>query len=199
MEAPTFLQSPLLYLQHAIKPYGQHEKDGLARSAWFRKEGFGYNLEQSTKPSTIGLALADSPVALLGWIYEKLHDWTDNFPWTDDEILTWISIYQFSKAGPDASVRIYYENSHSQQEQVRKSWGYVPKVPLGLSFFPKDLIVPPEAWGETLGPVVFRAVHPDGGHFAAHERPNELADDLKKMFGKNGGAYGVAQKFYAKL
>jgi len=30
-----------------------------------------------------------------------------------------------------------------------------------------------------------------GGHFAAHERPEELADDLFKMFGKGGGAYGV--------
>ena len=39
--------------------------------------------------------------------------------------------------------------------------------------------------------MVFESQHPDGGHFAAHERPEALVDDLNKMFGKGGGAYGV--------
>lgn len=70
---------------------------------------------------------------------------------------------------------------------------WIPHVKLGLSYFPKDLSVPPRAWGRTLGPVVFEAEHGDGGHFAAHERPEELAGDLFKMFGKGGGAYGVVE------
>ncbi|KAF7550658.1 hypothetical protein G7046_g7948 [Stylonectria norvegica] len=196
---PSITKTPWQYLLHAILPYSDQEKAGRARTAWFKEEGFGYNLEQGTKPSTLGFALADSPVALLAWIYEKLHDWTDEYPWTDDEILTWISIYQFSKAGPAASARIYYESSHSQLELKAKGFEYMPKVPLGLSYFPKDLVVPPQTWGRTLGPVVFEKVHPDGGHFAAHERPEELVDDLRKMFGKGGGAYHVVQKVAPKL
>ncbi|KAH6895401.1 Alpha/Beta hydrolase protein [Thelonectria olida] len=192
---PTALATPWQYLKHAVLPYEASEKAGLARSSWFRNEGFGYNLLQSTKPSTLGFALADSPVALLAWIYEKLHDWSDDYPWTDDEILTWVSLYQFSKAGPEASVRIYYETKHGNPEQEGKVLDYVPGVELGLSYFPKDLVVPPKTWGRTLGPVVFESVHPDGGHFAAHERPKELADDLRNMFGKGGGAYHVAEKF----
>lgn len=90
---PTWLKHPVLALEHRVKPYSQHERNGFARSAWFLKEGSGYGAMHSTKPQTIGYALADSPVALLSWIYEKLHDWTDDYPWTDDEILTWISIY----------------------------------------------------------------------------------------------------------
>lgn len=39
----------------------------------------GYNAEQSTKPQTLTYVLNDSPVALLAWIYEKLHDWTDEY------------------------------------------------------------------------------------------------------------------------
>lgn len=62
---------------------------------------------------------------------------------------------------------------------------------LGVSYFPKDLCVPPRAWGRTLGPVVFERVHGDGGHFAAHERPEGLAEDLRRMFGRGGGAFGV--------
>lgn len=71
-------------------------------------------MEQSTKPQTLAYALNDSPVALLAWIYEKMHDWTDSYPWTDDEIFTWVSIYQFSTAGPGAAHRIYYEVIHTR-------------------------------------------------------------------------------------
>lgn len=191
-DPPKLSKNPLQYILHALLPYSQAEKDGIARTKWFFDEGFGYNLEQATKPSTIGFALADSPVALLAWIYEKLHDWADSYPWTDDELLTWISIYQFSTAGADASARIYYEQAHSQKELVEAGLGYV-NVPLGLSYFPNDIVVPPKTWGRTLGPVVFEKWHKDGGHFAAHERPEELVGDLQEMFGP------FAKRFKAKI
>ena len=57
-----------------------------------------------------------------------------------------------------------------------------------------DISVLPRVYGRTLGPVVFEVEHEDGGHFAAHERPNVFAGDLKKMFGKGGGAYDVTKK-----
>lgn len=194
---PTFTGAPLVqFLKHAVLPYSAHEKAGLARTVWFQKKGFGYNLEQSTRPHTLGFALADSPLALLAWVYEKLHDWTDDYPWTDDEVLTWISIYAFSTAGADASVRIYYEN-HNRLGYAAGG-AYVPNIPLGLSYFPKDLVVPPSTWGRTLGPVAFERRHEDGGHFAAYERPETLCDDLRTMFGKNGGAAGVVKKLKAQ-
>jgi hypothetical protein len=115
-EAPSFRSNPLLALQHSITPYTGKEIASFKRNTWFAKEGRGYSAEQSTKPQTLAYALNDSPVALLAWIYEKLHDWTDGYPWTDDEIFTWISIYQFSRAGPSASVRIYYEFLHSKPD-----------------------------------------------------------------------------------
>lgn len=73
--APTLTTHPLLALQNALSPRSAKDKKGFERTNWFRDEGYGYNLEQSTKPQTIGYALQDSPVALLAWIYEKLHDW----------------------------------------------------------------------------------------------------------------------------
>jgi pimeloyl-ACP methyl ester carboxylesterase len=193
-DPPSFTSNPLLYLRHAVTAYTDQEKAGLRRTAWFRKEGYGYNLEQSTKPATLGFGLQDSPVALLAWIYEKLHDWTDAYPWTDDEVLEWVCIYQFSAAGPAASVRIYYENAHADPEFAGKTHEYNSRVKLGLSYFPMDLVVPPRLYGRKLGPVVFEKVHADGGHFAAHERPEELAGDLREMFGKEGGAGEVAER-----
>jgi hypothetical protein len=39
--------------------------------------------------------------------------------------------------------------------------------------------------------VVFESEHDAGGHFAAYEKPEVLASDLRKMFGKGGPAAGV--------
>ena len=44
-----------------------------------------------------------------------------------------------------------------------------------------------------LGKVVFESEHEKGGHFAAFERPEDLASDLRKMYGKGGPAHGVVQ------
>jgi hypothetical protein len=136
---PSITSQPLLALQHAITPYTALEQEGIAREKWFSSEGQGYRVLQGTKPQTLGYALTD-PVALLAWIYEKLHDWTDSYPWTDDEILTWVSIYLFSTAGPAASVRIYYEATHQDPRTSKEGMSaWIPRVKLGLSYFPKDI------------------------------------------------------------
>ncbi|MCJ1297811.1 hypothetical protein MMC08_000599 [Hypocenomyce scalaris] len=136
------------------------------------------------------------PIFILAWILEKLHDWTDEYPWTEDEILTWVSIYYFSKAGPAASVRLYYEatSEHTSPDGLtidKAMFHYVPLVKLGLSYFPKEIIPMPLGWGRVLGPVVFESHHEYGGHFAAWENPQALATDIRTMFGKKGPAYGV--------
>lgn len=69
---------PLLWLSPA-------QKAGLERSQQVQNTGLGYLREQSTKPQTLGYALADSPAGLLAWVYEKLVNWTDAYAWTDDE------------------------------------------------------------------------------------------------------------------
>ncbi|KAF7944331.1 hypothetical protein EAE96_010729 [Botrytis aclada] len=196
---PALSKNPLPALQHATTPYTQAEQEGLARSKWFQEEGSGYFMEQSTKPQTLAYALHDSPVAVLSWIYEKLHDWTDAYPWTDDEIFTWISIYQFSRAGPGAAHRIYYEFQHTQPGEGKVTRddlvAHNGEVKLGLTFNPKELVVLPKTWGRTLGNVVFESDNQveGGGHFYAHEKPELLARDLREMFGEGGGAFGVVK------
>ncbi|KAH8805611.1 Alpha/Beta hydrolase protein [Xylogone sp. PMI_703] len=196
-DPPTFTKHPLLALQHAITPYSAKDKEGFKRTEWFQKEGRGYFVEQATKPQTLSYALNDSPVALMAWIYEKLHDWTDSYPWTDDQIFTWVSIYQFSRAGPGAAHRIYYETTHTKpgpgtvtREDVQK---YIGGVKLGMSYNPKELGVFPTTWCRTMGDVVYEAENDSGGHFYATEKPEYLARDLRAMFGKGGGAYKVVK------
>ncbi|KAI0007819.1 alpha/beta-hydrolase [Xylariaceae sp. FL0662B] len=197
-DPPKFLKNPILALQHATTPYSKQERQGLDRTKWFTEEGYGYNVEQSTKPQTLGYGLADSPVACLAWIYEKLHDWADAYPWTDDEVCTWVSLYWFGAAGPAASLRIYYETAHNVDGRRgkidrRRLRAWVPGVPFGLSRFPMDLHSLPSTWVRTLGRVVFERTHESGGHFAAWERPDDLVADVREMFGKGGGAFAVVK------
>ncbi|KAK7464789.1 hypothetical protein VKT23_005996 [Stygiomarasmius scandens] len=189
---PTLASQPLTYLKQMFRPFTEAEKAGFERSLWFEKEGRGYFMEQATQPQTLGYSLADSPVGLLAWIYEKLVTWTDSYPWKDDEVLTWISIYYFSRAGPAASTRIYYEVMHSPDGFGSfASTKNKPTIPMGVSIFPKELRVTPKSWVQATGNVVFDAEHTGGGHFAAHEKPELLVGDLRKMFGKKGPVYGI--------
>jgi hypothetical protein len=43
------------------------------------------------------------------------------------------------------------------------------------------------------GKVVYIGENEKGGHFASYEVPELLAGNLRKMFGKGGGAYGVVK------
>uniref|UniRef100_A0A0W0G3Y3 Epoxide hydrolase N-terminal domain-containing protein n=2 Tax=Moniliophthora roreri TaxID=221103 RepID=A0A0W0G3Y3_MONRR len=142
----------------------------LEQTKWFHEKSNGFLQEQSTQPQTIGYSLADSPVGLLAWIYEKLVTWTDEYPWEDDE----------------ASVRTNYEVAQTGGWTVLP----IPSIPLGYSFFPKEGGQGPKSW-YTDPNIVFQSRHEHGGHFAAHEKPAELVGDLRKMFGKGGPAYGV--------
>ncbi|KIY66696.1 alpha/beta-hydrolase [Cylindrobasidium torrendii FP15055 ss-10] len=167
------------------QPYTDIEEARLARTEWYETEGMGYYSEQSTQPQTLGYALADSPAGLLAWIYEKLINWTDNYPWEDDEVLTWVSIYYFSRAGPAASTRVYYE-FEKNVDFKKMLYGTRLDVPTGLSHFPKEIRASPDAWYDVLYNVVFSSQHDHGGHFAAHENPQVLVNDVKRMFGTDG-------------
>ncbi|KAI3318402.1 alpha/beta-hydrolase [Xylariaceae sp. AK1471] len=208
---PTLRRNPLTFVRTMVSAlvtgFSEKDKKGFERSKWFKDEGSGYFSVQSTKPQTLGYALSDSPVALLAWIYEKLVDWTDAYPWTDDEVCTWMSIYWFSTAGPSAAHQLYYEVIHAKTHEATykdkqakgiavsdvdeiKAW---QDVKIGLAHFPRDVIVLPGSWGHVMGNVVFERDHERGGHFAAWEVPELIVKDLRDMFGPNGGAKGAVK------
>ncbi|KAF9012988.1 alpha/beta-hydrolase [Hymenopellis radicata] len=190
MGYPPPITRPVAYLKYLVTPYTAAEKARTQLSQQFEQQGMGYYREQATQPQTLGYSLADSPVGLLGWIYEKLLGWTDKYPWTDDEVLTWVSIYLFSRAGPTASIRIYYEafQGGDWQHFIRQR----PSIPMGISVFPADHSNRPLSWYTSNGNLVFcNAAHTKGGHFAAWETPDALSKDLHEMFGKGGPAFAI--------
>ncbi|KAJ3516690.1 hypothetical protein NLJ89_g962 [Agrocybe chaxingu] len=185
---PHPIHRPLLFLSHLLFKYTPEEYEGLKRVEWYQNTQAGFYMLQATKPQTLGYSLADSPAGLLGWIYEKLVAWTDNYAWEDDEVLTWISVYWYSRAGPAASIRLYYEVNKAHPNMLARTEHTT--IPMGYSYFPKELFVLPRRWLRAPN-LVFESSHESGGHFASHEKPHELVDDLRKMFGKGGPAFGI--------
>ncbi|KAJ7164217.1 Alpha/Beta hydrolase protein [Mycena filopes] len=193
---PSPFSQPLDFLGLLVKPFTTKEKAGLDRTQKYLSMGSGYITQQATKPQTLGYALADSPVGLLAWIYEKLVGWTDKYAWEDDEVLTWVSLFWFSRAGPTASLRIYFEVGQGNFDTLKASslsCARSPSIPLGLSRFPKELLVLPKSWSKKMGKIVFHREHESGGHFAAYEKPEVIVADLRAMFAKGGPVFGVVK------
>ncbi|KAK1221711.1 hypothetical protein PQX77_015482 [Marasmius sp. AFHP31] len=169
--------------------YTPEDLEALERGKEWLSKGTGYFQQQAAQPQTIGYNLSDSPVGLLAWICEKLVNCADEYPWDDDEVLTWILNYWFSRAGPTASVRIYYEVFGG-----RGVFAFPPfppsRIPVGYSAFVRDQATVPKSWLDAQNPVLHER-HERGGHFAAYEKPVVLVDDLRKMFAKGSPAYGV--------
>lgn len=152
------------------------------RMAYYKQWDSGYSTEQGTRPQTIGYGLVDSPVALLGWIYEKLHFWSDNAGDARevlglDAVLDNVMLYWLPGTGASAA-RLYWESFG----KVRL--GEV-SLPAGISAFPKDILPAPRGWVERrLKNIVHWADMPRGGHFAAWEQPDLFVSELRGCFGK---------------
>ncbi|RTE73525.1 hypothetical protein BHE90_012037 [Fusarium euwallaceae] len=63
--------------------FSDEELTGLQRGKNFWTNGTAYALIQATRPSTVGIAIGSSPVALLAWIGEKMIEWSDQTPTLD--------------------------------------------------------------------------------------------------------------------
>ncbi|KAF7592894.1 hypothetical protein BBP40_012306 [Aspergillus hancockii] len=193
-------RSPLVFLRSILTiPFSSNDKPHLATTQDYLNQGNAYLRQQETRPQTLGYALHDSPVALLAWIYDKLHSWTDEYPWTDEEILTWVSIYYFSTAGPAASVRIYCEAARNDSSSTASGMSTLDvlstptpaNVRLAVAQFKRELIKVPMSWTRLAGSAVRAKEFDCGGHFAAWEVPELLAGDIRSFLGKNGQAYGA--------
>jgi len=148
---------------------------------WQIEEG-AYALIQSTKPQTPAYALNDSPAGLAAWIVEKFRTWSDcdgdvESRFTKDEFLTIVMIYWVTET-INSSFRVYYETQHNPPEHR----GEYIRVPTGVAIFPEDLVPAPREFAQRFFEVQRWTEMPRGGHFAAMEEPELLAEDLRAFF-----------------
>jgi len=149
---------------------------------WSAREG-AYAYIHATKPLTAAYGLNDSPVGLCAWIIEKFNGWSDNKgnienTFTKDELLANVTLYWITQT-IHSSMRIYNENS--RKPLVFEKDDFV-KVPVAFAKFPKELPTPPRSYVEKGFNIRRWTVMPAGGHFAAVEQPQLLANDIKDFF-----------------
>ena len=148
---------------------------------WQIEEG-AYGLIQATKPQSLAYGLHDSPAGLAGWIVEKFRSWSDcdgdvEKRFTKDELLTNLTIYWATET-INSSCRAYYDEQHNQPQEAEKRI----EVPTGVAIFPKDPISAPRDYAERFFNVQRWTAMPRGGHFAALEEPDLLAEDIRAFF-----------------
>jgi pimeloyl-ACP methyl ester carboxylesterase len=138
----------------------------------------GYSKIQATRPQTIGYGLVDSPVALAGWIYEKMWAWTDNAGRPEDAlsrdtILDNVMLYWLPATGASAA-RMYWESF----SMIGRTGGV--EVPTAVSTFPREITKAPRKWAERmLRNIVYWNAAERGGHFAAWEQPDLFAREVR--------------------
>ena len=172
------------------------EEERAAREAinTFRASGFGYFLEQSTRPQTIGYALLDSPVALAAWMldhdtdayYKISHAFVDGEPsgnLTPDHILDNITLYWLTGTGASAA-RSYWENGQAAAHAAASGQAPPPvSVPVGFTTFPGEIWQSPRSWVEAGYPnVTYFHKAERGGHFAAWEEPELFSEEVRAAF-----------------
>jgi pimeloyl-ACP methyl ester carboxylesterase len=168
------------------------ERAAAAAGATFRATGFGYFLEQTTRPQTIGYALLDSPVALAAWMldhdtdsyYKISHAFVDGEPsgnLTRDHILDNITLYWLTGTGTSAA-RSYWESGQA----TARAAGQAPppvSVPVAFTTFPGEIVATPRSWVEQAYPTLIYFNKVDrGGHFAAWEEPELFSEELRAAF-----------------
>jgi pimeloyl-ACP methyl ester carboxylesterase len=168
------------------------ERAALASIAVMQTSGYGYFLEQATRPQTIGYALLDAPVALAAWMLD--HD-TDAYykisraflekqpsgHLTRDSILDNITLYWLTGTGASAA-REYWENGQA----AARAAGQAPppvSVPVGFTVFPGEVFRAPRNWVQKVYPTLTYFHEVDrGGHFAAWEEPELFATEIRAAF-----------------
>ncbi len=172
----------------------EQEKAAIAALANFMATGFGYFLEQATRPETIGYALLDSPVALAAWMLDHDTDsyykiagaFVDGKPTgnlTRDNILDNITTYWLTGTGASAA-RSYWESGQAQA--AAQAAGQAPPavtIPVGFTTFPDEIFRAPRSWVEQSYPsLVYFNEADKGGHFAAWEQPEVFATEIRATF-----------------
>ncbi len=164
-------------------PLSEAEERFLAEEkAWARAEG-AYDHIQATKPQTLAYGLADSPTGLAAWIVEKLRSWSDcggdvRRRFSVDDLLTILTIY-WATGTINSANRLYFDRDREPRVLAP---GQRVEVPCAVTIFPADIDHPPREWGERAYRVERWTEMPRGGHFAAWEEPELLAEDIREFF-----------------
>ncbi|WP_433351587.1 epoxide hydrolase family protein [Microtetraspora malaysiensis] len=141
----------------------------------------GYSEIMWTRPDTIAAALADSPAGLVAWIIDKYRDWSDcggdlETRWDKDTLLTVATLY-WATGTIGSSFRQYYD--YPQNKPVPNIT--VPSA-VTLSNEPAYANMPRSLTERLCTDLRHWSTPERGGHFMAHEEPEQVANELRAFF-----------------
>ena len=161
------------------------EQVWLARMGGALDDKTAYQRIQATRPQTLGVALADSPVGLAAWIVEKFHGWSDcggdpHNRFSMDLLLDNIMVYWLT--GTAGTATWLYRGAAEQKPRALPEGARV-ETPTAFAAFPADIApAPPKEWIERAFNLRRHTIMPSGGHFAALEEPGLLVEDIRAFF-----------------
>jgi pimeloyl-ACP methyl ester carboxylesterase len=152
------------------------------RDRWIEEDG-AYGHLQGTRPQTLAYGLNDSPAGLAAWIVEKFREWSDCGGdvlrrFDRDDLLANVTLYWLTETIA-SSARLYLE---ARRSPLHLAPGERVLPPCGVARFPLEAPSPPREWVERGYHVVRWTEMPRGGHFAAMEEPDLLAEDVRAFF-----------------
>lgn len=147
---------------------------GLEHMQWFQSVG-GYNTMNASRPQTVAVGLSDSPVGLLAYseLFESFGNGTSLVPL--EKVLLEVSVNWFANAAAGMS-RSYFDNAQEQAEPQ------VNHAPTGVAVFKDDFQTIRVFAERDNANIVHWSRFEEGGHFAALERPEILAEDIRAFF-----------------
>lgn len=175
-----------VHLNASVTAFPTDDLSGLTEEERARAAGVeewqeisGYAVIQGTRPQTLAYGLTDSPAGLLAWNLDAFSSWgaswgQDVRGLQADDILTNVAIYWFTGTA-GTSGRLYKESGPDWAPPAEPD-----STPTGIAVFPGDTTV--RRYAEQVHNVVHWSEFSRGGHYAALQAPDLLAEDVRAFF-----------------
>jgi pimeloyl-ACP methyl ester carboxylesterase len=189
---PGTVPPDILKAAEALAPapdgLSEEEARAYAQLLAFYGKHLAYAQIMSTRPQTL-YGFADSPIDLAAFaldhgdgtgqpgLVKRVLDGSYDSALTRDDLLDNITLYWLTNTGVSAA-RLYWENTADFFDAKPIT------LPYAISVFPDELYQAPRSWAERAYPD--NLIHYNrldrGGHFAAWEQPDLLAQELRAAF-----------------
>jgi hypothetical protein len=147
---------------------------GLEHMQWFQSVG-GYNAINASRPQTVAVGIADSPVGQLAWseLFNSFGNGTSLV--TREQIVAQASLYWLTNTQAAAG-RYHFEEAHAGVEPA------VNAAPTGVARFADDFQTIRTFAERDNSNIVHWSDFETGGHYASLEVPDAVTGDIRAFF-----------------